>query len=51
MSSLAIENDFKASHVKDFQELNILWYRFGITFCIKEKLTVSLEKYNIIHIN
>ena len=43
MSSLAIENDFKASHVEDFQELNNLWCHIEINFDIKEKLFGNLE--------
>ena len=40
---LKIENDFKASHVEDFQELNNFWYHLGINFSIKENLFGNFE--------
>ena len=32
-----IENDFKAEHDEDFQELNNLWYHLGINFSTSKK--------------
>ena len=34
---LKIENDFKAEHDEDFQELNNLWYHLGINFGTSKK--------------